>query len=156
LRAHTVDATTPALDVRMPMRGNAEAARLLMKVGRLEEDQALAEKGERALRHFADAAIVKEEGRIVGEYLLAVEEALHEPLHFAIVTAQADDASRALLRAALRVYAPHRLVEVTPPGKYPDLGRPALYICGASFCSPPITDPAAVANKAQPFLKPRA
>ena len=155
-RAHTRDTRTPDLAVRMPMRGNAEAARLLMKVGRLEEDQALVQTGERALRHFADDAIVREEGRIVGEYLLALEEALSEPLHFAIVAVAADKgATRPLLTAALSLHAPHRIVEVTLPGKYPDLGKPALYICGASFCSPPITDPALVAAKAAPFLKPR-
>ncbi len=151
--AHTVDERTPALDVRSPMRANAEAARLVMKVGRLEGDAELTKKGERALRTFAAPAIVSQEGRIVGEYLLAVEEALAEPLHFAIV---GPGDTSALRKAVLAVHAPHRIVEQHEPGKkYPDLGKPTLYVCGATFCSPPINDAALVAKKAAPFLKPR-
>lgn len=151
--AHTVDDKTPALDVRSPLRANAEAARLVLKVGRLEGDSNLVSTAERALRSFATPAIVATEGRIVGEYLLAVEEALAEPLHFAIV---GPGDTSALRKAVLAVHAPHRIVEQHEPGKkYPDLGKPTLYVCGATFCSPPITDAALVAKKTAPFLKPR-
>jgi hypothetical protein len=154
--AHTVTASTPAIDRRKPLRANAEAARLLLKVGRLEGDASLVEAAKKALSSFASEAQVKEEGRLIGEYVLALEEEAAEPLHFAVVGAKDDAGARALLRAALAVNAPYRIVEITAPGeKYPDLGKPALFICGESFCSPPITDPAVVAKKAAPFLKPR-
>jgi uncharacterized protein len=177
LYAHSLSPDAPPLARRTPLRANAEAARLLIKLGRLEEEPALIEAGLRALAAFAREPLVADEGRLVGEYLLALEEARAEPLHFAIVrTATAapvvepaaaqpaaqpagvgGSAVRALHRAALAVYAPHRLVEILAPGgKYPDLGRPALYICGTSFCSAPITDPARVAEKAAPFLKPKS
>lgn len=144
---------------RTPYKANAEAARFLLAVGRLEEDAALIAAGERALVAFANEATVKEEFRAVGEMLLALEEHLVEPLHFSVVGSAADgtidDATRALLQAAGRVYAPHRLIDVQVPGKkYPDLGKPALYICTSTFCSPPITDPTTVANKAARYLKP--
>jgi len=139
---------------RKPYKGNAEAARFLLKLGRLQEDTAVVAAAERALVAFAVEGLVKEEFRAVGEMLLALEEHLVEPLRFSVVGGD-DDATRALLRAAGAVYAPHRIVEVQRPGvKYPDLGAPSLYICTSTFCSPPIQDPAVVAKKAARYLAP--
>ena len=93
---------------------------------------------------------------MVGELLLALEEDLREPLHIAVVGDIADAKTQALLAASLQVWMPHRLVDVQLPGKkYPDLGAPALYVCGATFCSPPISDPAQVAKKAARYLTPK-
>lgn len=140
---------------RKPMKQNAEAARLLLQIGRLDDDKALVDAAERGLAAFAKEGVVKEEYRMVGELLLALEEDLREPLHFAVVGDIADPATKALLASSLKVWAPHRLVDVQLPGKkYPDLGKPSLYICGATFCSPPITDPAQVAAKSARYLKP--
>ncbi len=140
---------------RRPYKINGEAASFIMKVGRLEEDERLIQSANKALQAFAVEAIVKEEYRAVGEMLLALEEQLAEPLRFSIVGGD-DDATRALLRASNAVYAPHRLVDVQAPGKkYPDLGKPALYVCGSTFCSPPISDPEKVASKAARYLTPK-
>jgi uncharacterized protein YyaL (SSP411 family) len=137
---------------RKPYKGNAEAARFLLKVGRLQDDIAIVAAAERALVAFATEGVVKEEYRAVGEMLLALEEHLAEPLRFSVVGGD-DDATRALLQAAGAVYAPHRIVEVQQPGvKYPDLGAPALYICTSTSCSPPVKDPALVAKTAARFL----
>ncbi len=157
LLEHARDDSVFDLDARRPLRANAEAARFLQKLGRLDDDAALEGAAAQILAAFADEPAVREEGRMIGPYVLALEEARAEPLHFAVVTAHAGDAaSRALYRAALDVYAPHRLIETVAPGaKFPDLGKPALYLCGASFCSPPMTDPASVARRARPFLRPR-
>jgi uncharacterized protein len=140
---------------RKPYKMNGEAARFLIAVGRLEDDKDIVAAGERALVAFAVPGLVKEEYRAVGEMLLALEEHLVEPLRFSVVGGD-DDATRALLQASGRVYAPHRLIDLQAPGaKYPDLGTPALYICTSTFCSPPITDPTTVAKKAARYLKPQ-
>jgi uncharacterized protein YyaL (SSP411 family) len=144
-------------DRRKPFRANGEAARLLIAVGRHAEDAGLVAAGERALAALSSPAVIADEYRMVGEVLLAVEELLREPLHFAVVGDLADAASapgvRALLAAVHRAGAPHRLVDVQRPGeKYPDLKKPALYICGTSFCSAPITDPKKVAAATADFL----
>jgi uncharacterized protein YyaL (SSP411 family) len=137
---------------RRPYKINGEAASFILKVGRLEEDAVLIASAEKALQAFAAESIVKEEYRAVGEMLLALEEQLVEPLRFSVVGGD-DDVTRALLHASNAVYAPHRLVDVQAPGKkYPDLGKPVLYICGSTFCSPPISDPGAVATKAARYL----
>jgi len=142
---------------RKPFKGNGEAIRFIQKIGRLNEDAALTSAAERALQAFAVEAVVREEFRAVGEMLLALEEQLVEPLRFSIAGGDgsgADDATRALLRATNAIYVPHRLVDVQAPGKkYPDLGKPALFICTSTFCSPPLTDPATVAAKAARYLK---
>ncbi len=144
---------------RKPLKANAEAARFLLKVGRLDDDAVLVAAAERALSAFASEGVVAEEYRMVGELLLALEEQLREPLRFSVVEsadAADDDATRALLAASLKVYAPHRLVDVQVAGKkYPDLGKPTLYVCGSTFCSPPISDPTTVAAKAARYLKPK-
>ncbi|MDP2344476.1 MAG: DUF255 domain-containing protein [Deltaproteobacteria bacterium] len=138
---------------RKPFKHNGEAARLLLKIGRLEEDDALVAAGEQALGAFASEGLVKEEYKAVGEVLLALEEQLREPLRFSVVGGD-DAATKALLASSLKVWAPHRLVDVQAPGKkYPDQGKPALYICGKTYCSPPITDPAKVSEKAARYLK---
>ncbi len=140
---------------RKPYKGNAEAARFLLKVGRLQEDNVVIAAAERALVAFAVERLVKEEFRAVGEMLLALEEHLVEPLRFTVVGDDDDKATLALLRAAGAVYTPHRIIEVLQPGvKYPDLGAPSLYICTSTFCSPPIQDPAVVAKKATRYLAP--
>jgi uncharacterized protein YyaL (SSP411 family) len=141
---------------RKPFKGNGEAIAFILKVGRLDEDTALTSSAERALQAFAVEGVVKEEFRAVGEMLLALEGQLVEPLRFSIVGGDGsadDDATRALLRASNAMYVPHRLVDVQIPGaKYPDLGKPALFICTTTFCSPPLTDPATLRDKAQRYL----
>ncbi len=138
---------------RKPFQLNGEAARLLIKIGRLEQDGTLVSVGERALQAFADEGVIGAQYRTVGEVLLALEEDLHEPVRFSVVGGD-DDATRALLAAAVKFWAPHRLIDVQAPGKkYPDQGEPALYICTSTSCSPPITDPALVASKAARSLK---
>ena len=142
---------------RKPFKGNGEAIAFILKVGRLNEDAALTTSAERALQAFAIEGVVKEEFRAVGEMLLALEGQLVEPLRFSVVGGDGsadDDATRALLRASNAMYVPHRLVDVQIPGaKYPDLGKPALFICTTTFCSPPLTDPATLRDKARRYLK---
>ncbi|HEY4220508.1 MAG TPA: DUF255 domain-containing protein, partial [Myxococcota bacterium] len=105
------------LAVRKPIKQNAEAARFLLKLGRLDDDEALKGLALGALAAFSNPAAVEDEGRTIGEYLLALEEARAEPLHFAIVSAHDDDDStRALVRAALDLNAPHRIEEIVAPG----------------------------------------
>jgi uncharacterized protein len=155
--AHTVDPTTPTAGVfaarRKPLHQNAEAARFLRLLGSMTGDDALIAAAGQTLQAVATPKAIKAEGWAVGELLTALHEQLQEPLRFAIVART--EAEAAPWRAAiLATWAPHRVVEVTPPGKkYPDLGEPAVFVCGLSFCSPPITTTAklkAEVARAQP------
>ena len=91
----------------------------------------------RCLRFFSAPRRFRKEGRGVGDYLLALEDALHEPVHLTVVGG--DEQNWAPLhRAALELHLPGRIVErLTPGGRFPDLGQPAAFVCGAAFCSSP-------------------
>jgi hypothetical protein len=65
-------------------------------------------------------------------------------------------ASGALFDAGLNVFEPRKLLHYEPPGRYPDRGRPAMYICNPDMCSIPIEDPALVAKQAAAFHGPAA
>ena len=140
---------------RMPFALNAEAARLLLHVGRLEHDDDLVAAADRALARFADVNVVAAEYRAIGEMLLAADERLHEPLRFSVVTKNIDnDDSRALLAAVNAQAVPHRLVDVQLPGdNYPDLGHAVVYVCGESFCSAPVKDPSTLPGVTARFTR---
>lgn len=73
---------------------------------------------------------------------------IHGPVSFVLVGDPLDSSYRRLLRATLRVYAPHRIVQQLDPerdrDRIRDLGfplerNPALYVCMGERCLAPIT-----------------
>ncbi len=92
---------------------------------------------ERALTGVGSEQRITAEGRFVGDYALALDKLLAGPLTFSVVTAEGSAGSRALYQSAVQVYAPRKILRIERPGHYPDLGKPALYVCGNSLCSQP-------------------
>jgi len=146
--AHTPD---PALSAvggvfaarRKPLRENALAARLLLHLEALTDDPKWGVAARRAL--LAVTPDAPDQGRLIGELVLALEEASLEPLKLAVVAREGDPAAVPLLAAARRVWAPRVAVHPQPPGgdsDYPDLGKPAIFLCGGGACSLPVTAPA--------------
>ena len=79
------------------------------------------------------------------------------PVHFVLVGSSSDQRTRRLLRSALRVYAPHKVVQALNPQDernrvedlgFPVDGPPALYVCMSGTCMAPIFTPAQVRNLA--------
>ena len=75
------------------------------------------------------------------------------PVHFVLVGSSSDRRTRRLLKSALRVYAPHRIVQVLDiqddEGRisslgFPVDGPPALYACMSGMCLAPVYAPAQV------------
>ena len=133
---------------------SAVTARFLIQLAAVTGEDRYRTLAECALRALADAERIERQGRIVGEYLLALTELESPPPTLTVVGDLADPATEALRRAALRAPIPNALVTMSPPGEsFPDTGRPALYVCGATSCSPPIHDPAQVAAQARAFLQ---
>lgn len=160
--AHTLvanDVTT--LKRRKPFKDNAKAARFLLRLAQhtkaeSPERKALRDSAERAIKAFAAPAFIKEQYRMVGDYALALEDAVHEPFHLTVVGTD-DDATMALYQRALRVHAPGVVIERAAPGeRFPDLGRPAAFVCTESFCSQPLFDTETFADKVQKILAPKA
>lgn len=93
---------------------------------------------------------------MVGDYALALEDAVHEPFHISVV-GNDDAATMALYARALQVHAPGVVIERTEPGeRFPDLGRPAAFVCTESFCSQPLFDTPKFAAKVRTILAPEA
>ena len=84
---------------------------------------------------------VKGQGRLLGDFVLALEEAAALPVKFTVVGRPGPEAA-ALYDAALRCFDPRKLLVAEEPGNsYPDIGRPAVYVCDETSCSEPNTTP---------------
>ena len=142
------------LDGRLkPFRENALAARFLVRLFHTTGNDEWRASAERTLRALADPALIADQGRMIGDYLLALDELAHAPLHFDVVGRAGDADTSALLAAARAVYAPGKIVALSAPGdEHPDIGRAAVYICSDRVCSSPVTDPVKVADEARTVL----
>jgi uncharacterized protein YyaL (SSP411 family) len=108
---------------------------------------------ESSLRWAMSPDIVKARGPYVGGLLLAEEEYRNDPLHVTVVGPKDNPSAKALFAAAQRAPTSYRLLEwwdkrEGPPPRgeaiFPDLGRPAAYLCANGACSSPITDATAL------------
>jgi uncharacterized protein YyaL (SSP411 family) len=81
----------------------------------------------------------------------------HGTVHFVLVGADSDSRTRRLLGAALRVFAPYKVVQVLDPMEdadrvselgFPIDAPPALYVCMSGMCLSPIHTPAQVRSLA--------
>lgn len=156
LFAHTPDPAAIGVlaERRMPVEENALAGRALLRLHRTAhgEDTPYLEAARRALVAVAPAR--PDEGRIIGTYVLALEELVLPTVDITVVGPDADPASDALHRAALAYPEPRAHVERSLPGeRYPDIGKPAVYLCTANSCSAPLKDVATFTDKADAVLK---
>ncbi|MEM9074819.1 MAG: DUF255 domain-containing protein [Myxococcota bacterium] len=153
--AHSEDpaATGVFAERRRPADDNAVAARGLIRLSRLLNDDTLREKAVRALRAVSDERELRRLGRRGGEVLMALEE-LERPYVLVSVVGPDDEATRALHEAALALPVPARIVELGRPGasRYPFPGVASAYLCNAEACSIPVDDPAALEAAARRFL----
>lgn len=87
--------------------------------------------------------------------LIADSELGHDPLHMTIVGPKGDKAAKALYLAALAHPAPYKRLEwwdkkegpmPNPDVQYPELSRPAAFICTNKRCSLPIFAPEGIAK----------
>lgn len=97
--------------------------------------------------------------------LLAAFESVNDPLHITIVGAKDDAASIALFQSAIRYAAVYRRIEwwdkregamPNPDVRYPQLSKPAAFICTDSTCSLPIFDAAKVTTEVERSVRPAA
>jgi uncharacterized protein YyaL (SSP411 family) len=135
---------------------NATAAVLFTRLHRLTGDDAalLAAKG--TLEAFA--GIYAHLGYFAASYAQAVHFFVAPNAHIDIVGDVAEEETRALLQAALRLDLPARSVRVIHPQRdaarlkaslLPAQPHPAAYVCYNTACSPPVTDPHAMGEAAE-------
>lgn len=114
------------------------------------------EIAEAGLGYLASPAVLEAYG-FLPDVLLAEAELKAEPVHVTIVGSRDDPRSAPLYAAALRYPAAWKRAEwwdkrdgplAHPDVDYPDYpDGPAAFACTHSFCSLPVTDPAAVAGQ---------
>ena len=157
--AHTLDPSAVGVfaERRKPLEENAMAARFMLELHRqIDHLPEPGEHGERALatlRAVSDPQALRAEGRMIGQYALAIAEATFTPVDVTVVGKRGDPAVMALHRAALALDDPRTIVSISPTGaRYPDIGAPAVYLCTDNSCSTPIKDPAKLTVSAANFL----
>lgn len=158
--AHTIDRDAVGVfaERRKPLEENGSAARMLALLHRYKDgDGSVAtpylDAATRALASLGAPAIIEAEGRIIGQYAAGLAEVAMPTVDVTIVGKVDDPRTGALHLAALRYPEPRAVVELDAPGnRYPDIGKPAVYLCTATACSTPITDPAKLAARADAFL----
>lgn len=152
--AHTEDPRSGGFfERRIPVAENAAMARGLMALSRLAEDDALIEVAANALRAAADPTELRSLGRMVGDFLLALEELEAGHVVLSVVGPDTPE-TQALFQAAQALDDPRALVELGRPGasRYPYPGQPAVFLCSGEACSMPVTEPGELADAARAFL----
>jgi hypothetical protein len=131
----------------------ARFANLLGHASGRPADHAVAES---SLRWAMSPENVGRRSSYTGGLLLAGEELVTEPLHVTIVGGKDDPAAQAMFAAAQRAPTAYRLLEWwdrreggPPRGEsiFPDLARPAAYLCANGACSSPIPDGPALSKR---------
>jgi uncharacterized protein YyaL (SSP411 family) len=141
---------------RRPLRENAVAAQFLGELQAYVDEQTapqLFARTHETLLALGSVEQIETGGKILGRYLSALELHLATPLDITIVAPPGDAAGHALWQAALALWEPRATLERSAPGvRYPDIGKPAAYLCSDVACSRPVTDPTRFAEEAESFI----
>jgi uncharacterized protein YyaL (SSP411 family) len=135
---------------------NAAAAVFFARLHRLTGDEAALQAARGTLEAFA--GVYAHLGYFAAAYAQAVHLFLAPYARIDIVGDVAEDGTRALLQAALRLDLPARSVQVLHPQRdaarlkaslLPAQPWPAAYVCYNTACSPPVTEPHALSEAAE-------
>ncbi len=160
LYAHSVDPKAVGFfaDRQKPFEENALAARFLLRLHGYTGKAKYRDAAKNILMYLSDEARLKDQGRFLGNYLLATEEFLHEPLHLLVIGAKTDARAIALHESAWKYYAPYKILDWQDPKENPDIAKnypifnhPVLFICSTGRCSPPIQNPKNVSKAISDF-----
>lgn len=136
---------------RKPLQDNGVAARFYYLLGRYTKVAAYEKIAERAVRASVSPTILNREGRVIGDFAVALETLTGKYVEFSIVGNPKNPVAKKLYQAARTYYDPRKIVHFEKPGRYPKLGRPAMYICNPKACSIPIFKAANVHQQARKF-----
>ena len=128
-----------------PVKENAVAARVFLRLARLTHDDAYEAIARRALAPFA--SIVESQGYFAAEYASVVDSLLNPGADIKIVAAAGDPVARTLHAAALAVPVAERVIRMIDAGdaaalaaeSLPAHPAPAAYVCYGTLCSAPVT-----------------
>ncbi|MBX3071935.1 MAG: thioredoxin domain-containing protein [Thermomicrobiales bacterium] len=137
--------------------GNAVAAEVMIKIGRLTSNRDLERRGSAILTYLVRPMTEQPLG--FGRALVALDTYLGVTKEAVVAGPAQNEETRAFLSAIGKVYQPHMVVGLAEPhdtelaGRLPFLegrvmrdGKVAAYVCEHFACLPPVTDPAAIAD----------
>lgn len=148
------DATASIIAPRKPLEANGTAASFYYDLWIYTKDDSYASIAENTIRGVGQASIIRREGRITGEFAMALEKVTTAYVEFSIVGDTRHPGARALFDAGKDVFEPRKLLHYEAPGRYPARDKPAMYICNPDMCSIPIENPADVKKQAAAFHGP--
>ena len=148
------DATAAIIAPRKPLEANGTAASFFYDLWIVSKDDTYKSVAADTIRAVAQPSIIRREGKITGEFALALEKVTTAYVEFSIVGDTGHPNAGALFDAGREVFEPRKLLHYEEPGRYPERGKPAMYICNPDMCSLPIEDPAQVASTAAAFRGP--
>ena len=148
------DATSAIIATRKPLEANGTAASFYYDLSVYTKDETYKTVATRTVRAVAQPEIIRNEGKITGEFAIALEKVTTAYVEFSVVGDTNHLNSKALFEAGRDVFEPRKLLHYEEPGRYPDRGKPVMYICNPDMCSLPIEDPATVATQAAAFSGP--
>jgi hypothetical protein len=148
------DATAAIIAPRKPLEANGTAASFFYDLSIYSKDEIYADVAERTIRAVAAPGMIRREGKITGEFAMALEKVTTAYVEFSIVGDTGHPNATALFDAGRNVFEPRKLLHFEAPGRYPEHATPAMYICNPDMCSLPIEDPEQVASHAADFSGP--
>ncbi len=145
-------------ETRTPFEDNGMAAHLLLRLHAFTGHEAFQDRANSLLAQLGSGQQLADQGRWLGEFVLAANEALEVASHLVVTGPREDPRTQALFKAALKAGRPNLVVIWHDPAlgapKNSDLGFPALkqpaaFLCGKGTCSSPLATPEAILEAAR-------
>mgnify|MGYP000020553880 FL=1 len=149
--ATTPDDTATLIPPRKPLEDNALAASFFYDLHILTKDPRYQPIAEATIRAVATPQILAREGKMTGKTALALEQLTAAYVEFSVVGAPDSPIAQALYAAGMDTHHPRKLLHYEKPGRYPDLGKPVVFICNPDRCSLPLFTPEQVSETAATF-----
>lgn len=119
---------------------NALFARFLIELSDLTDEEALIKMAEASIRSVGVDKILKNEERLIADFVLATSKLMKHHLVFTVVSKDFNsEETKNLVKQVQHYYHPAKLMKLEKPGHYPDLGKPSLFVCNQTVCSQPIS-----------------
>ena len=125
---------------------------LLYELAQYSKNKEYIHLAENAIRAVSAPTVIAAEGRIIGELAVALETITAGYVEFTVVGNNSQTEAQILFESGRNYYEPRKILHYEKPGRYPDLGRPSMFICSANACSSPIFETKDISIQARKFL----
>jgi uncharacterized protein len=133
---------------------NGLYARFLIELSDLTGNESYLKIAEGCIRSVSSQKMVENEERLIADYVIATDKLRKQHLVFTIVTRDpASEECKQLSKLIQSYYHPSKLIKIEAPGHYPDMGKPVLFVCSKSVCSPPISHSQSTKKEIDDFIK---